>query len=434
VTQIKLPAGWTFAALIAGLLLGWALSGGPAEATAVAIAGPVGTVWLRALQMTIVPLVAALLVTGIAQMMATARAGPVARRTLLMFFAVLLAGTIFAAFAMPALLEAFPIPGRAAAALAAEGTAPQEVPGLGAFFESLVSDNVIAAAAQTAMLPLVVFFVALAVAITRLPEPQRDLMVRLFEALGNAMLTIIGWVLWLAPAGVFALALTVGLASGGGAFAALAHYILLVAGLGLVVMLAGYGLAAIGARIGPVRFARAMLPSQAVAISTQSSLASLPAMLQSCRLLGVRETTADFVLPLAVALFRATGPVMNLAVAIYVARLTGVELTPATIAAGVAVALLTTIASVSLPGAISFVTAIGPIALAMGVPVEPLALLVAVEMLPDIMRTLGNVTMDVAVAASIDRGDVAVAATVDRNTDSSEGSRIPSATEADSAR
>jgi Na+/H+-dicarboxylate symporter len=423
VTQIRLPAGWTFAALLAGLALGWALSGSAGEATAAAVAGPVGTVWLRALQMTIVPLVAALLVTGIAQMIATARAGPVARRTLLTFFAVLAIGTVFAAFAAPALLEAFPIPGRAAAALAAESTAPQQVPGLGAFVESLVSDNVIAAAAQTAMLPLVVFFVALAVAVARLPEAQRDLMLRFFEALGNAMLTIIGWVLWLAPAGVFALALTVGLASGGGAFAALGHYILLVAGLGLVVMIAGYVMGTIGGRVGPLRFARAMLPSQAVAISTQSSLASLPAMLQSCRLLGVRETTADFVLPLAVALFRATGPVMNLAVAIYVARLTGVELTPTTIAAGVAVALLTTIASVSLPGAISFVTAIGPIALAMGVPIEPLAILVAVEMLPDIMRTLGNVTMDVAVAA-----------TVDRNSETSDGPSIPSATGAESGR
>ena len=408
-TPIKLPAGWTFAALLAGVALGWALSGGPAEAGAAAVAGPVGTVWLRALQMTIVPLVAALLVTGIAQMVATARAGPVARRTLLSFFAILAAGTVLAAFAMPALLEAFPIPGRAAAALAAGSTAPQAVPGIGAFFESLVADNVIAAAAQTAMLPLVVFFVALAVAITRLPEAQRELMLRLFEALGNAMLKIIGWVLWLAPAGVFALALTVGLASGGGAFAALAHYILLVAGLGFVVMLAGYVLGTIGGRVGPLRFARAMLPAQAVAISTQSSLASLPAMLQSCRLLAVRETTADFVLPLAVAVFRATSPAMNLGVAIYVAHLTGVELTAAAIAAGVAVALVTTIGSVSLPGTISFVASIGPIAIAMGVPVEPLALLVAVEMLPDVMRTLGNVTMDVAVAA-----------TVDRNTDSSE--------------
>jgi len=403
VTQIKLPAGWTFAALIAGLALGWALPGSAAEAGAAAIAGPVGTVWLRALQMTIVPLVASLLVTGIAQMIATARAGPVARRTLLTILAILAAGTVFAAFAMPALLAAFPIPGRAAASLAAGSAAPQPIPGIGAFFESLVADNVVAAAAQTAMLPLVVFFVALAVAITRLPEAQRELMLRLFEALGNAMLTIIGWVLWLAPAGVFALALTVGLASGGGAFAALAHYIVLVSSLGFVVLLAAYAVGSIGGRRSPVRFARAMLPAQAVAVSTQSSLASLPAMLQSCRLLGVRETTADFVLPLAVAIFRATSPAMNLGVAIYIAHLTGVALTPATIAAGAAVALVTTMGSVSLPGTVSFVASIGPIAIAMGVPVEPLALLVAVEMLPDVMRTVGNVTMDVAVTATVDR-------------------------------
>jgi len=403
VTQIRLPAGWTFAALLGGLGLGWALSAVEAGATVAAVAGPVGTIWLRGLQMTIVPLVAALLVTGIVRTVETARAGPMARRTLLAFVAVLVAGTVFAAFATPALLEAFPIPGRAAAALAAESAAPQTIPGIGAFFESLVADNVVAAAAQTTMLPLIVFFTAFALALTRLRESQRTMLVGLFDALGDAMLVIIGWVLWLAPAGVFALALGVGVASGSGAFAALAHYILLVAGLGLVVLLAAYVLALVGARRGVRRFARAMLPSQAVAISTQSSLASLPAMLESCRLLGVRETTADFVLPLAVALFRATGPVMNLGVAIYVARLAGIELTPQAIAAGVGVALLTTISSVSLPGAISFVTAIGPIAIAMGVPVEPLALLVAVEMLPDIMRTLGNVTMDVAVVATVDR-------------------------------
>jgi Na+/H+-dicarboxylate symporter len=401
--QIKLPAGWTFAALIAGLALGWALADGPGAEAARAIARPVGTVWLRGLQMTIVPLVAALLVTGIARMVATASAGPMARRTLLTFFAVLAAGTVFAAFAMPALLAAFPIPGRAAAALAEVGE-PQPVPELGAFLESLVAPNVIAAAAETAMLPLIVFFAALAVAITRLAEPKRDMLLRLFDALGDAMLTIIGWVLWLAPLGVFALALGVGLDSGGGAFAALAHYIVLVSGMGFAVLIAAYALGAW--QHGPVRFARAVLPSQAVAISTQSSLASLPAMLQSCRLLGVRETSADFVLPLAVAIFRATSPAMNLGVAIYVAHLSGIELTPQAIAAGVAVALVTTIGSVSLPGTISFVASIGPIAIAMGVPIEPLAILVAVEMLPDIMRTVGNVTMDVAVTARVDRANL----------------------------
>lgn len=418
IAKIRLPAGWTFAALLAGLALGWALAGGGAADIAGAIVRPIGSVWLRGLQMTIVPLVAALLVTGIARMVATASAGPMARRTLLTFLVALAVGTLFAAFVMPALLNALPIPGQAAASLAAQTAEPEEVPGLGAFVESLVSPNVVAAAAETAMLPLIVFFSAMAVAITRLPEAQRDLLLRLFEALGDAMLVIIGWVLWLAPLGVFALAVGVGLDSGGGAFAALAHYILLVSGLGLAVLVAAYVIGAV--QHGPARFARAMLPSQAVAISTQSSLASLPAMLQSCRLLGVRETTADFVLPLAVALFRATGPVMNLGVAIYVAKLAGVEIPPQAMAAGVAVALLTTIGSVSLPGAISFVTAIGPIAIAMGVPVQPLAILVAVEMLPDIMRTLGNVTMDVAVTASVDRGESAAAARVDQTTSTSD--------------
>ncbi|MBS0474343.1 MAG: cation:dicarboxylase symporter family transporter, partial [Proteobacteria bacterium] len=72
--------------------------------------------------------------------------------------------------------------------------------------------------------------------------------------------------------------------------------------------------------------------------------------------------------------------------------------------AGVLVAFLVSLSSVSLPGTLSFVVSVGPIALAMGVPVGPLALLVAVEVLPDIMRTLGNVTADVAVTAAVDRG------------------------------
>jgi Na+/H+-dicarboxylate symporter len=401
---INLPVGATFAALAAGLALGWLIGGTAAQAPVLAIAGPVGTLWLRALQMTIIPLVVSLLVTGIAAMVATSRAGPMARRTLAVMFAVLAAGAVFAALAMPLLLELAPVPRAAAGALAGEAVAPQVVPGLGEFFGSLIAPNVVAAAAETAMLPVIVFAGALAFAATRLPPAQRDLLVGLFEALGNAMLVVIGWVLRAAPVGVFALAAGVAAQSGGGAILALGHYILLVSGVGLVVLLSAYVLAATVGRQKITHFARAMLPAQAVAISTQSSLASLPAMLVGCRTLGLRDTTADFVLPLAVAIFRATGPAMNLAVALYVAKLTGTVLTPGALAVGVLVALATTVGAVSLPGAISFVTSIGPIAVAMGVPVEPLALLVAVEMLPDIMRTLGNVTMNVAVVATVERG------------------------------
>jgi Na+/H+-dicarboxylate symporter len=186
-------------------------------------------------------------------------------------------------------------------------------------------------------------------------------------------------------------------------FGALAHYIILVSLLGLIVLVAAYGLAFAGAGIAPLRFGKAMLGAQAVAVSTQSSLASLPAMLAACRALGLREESGELVLPLAVALFRATGPAMNMAVVIYVAGMTGVSLTPGALATGAAVAAIITYSTVSLPNALTFVSSAGPIALAMGVPIEPLALLVAVEMLPDVMRTLGNVTMDVAVTATIDQ-------------------------------
>lgn len=399
---LKLPVGWTFGGLAAGLACGIALSGTPAIGPVLDVTGTLGALWLRALQMTILPLVAALLVTGIARMVETARAGATARRSLFAFAAILASGTLLAAFAMPALLAAFPIPDQAGAALSVTPRDAQEVPGIGEFILSLVAPNVVTAAAENAYLPIIVFFALFAVALARVPGDQRTIMLGFFQALGNIMLTIVGWILWLAPAGVFALAIGVAARSGGEAIAALGHYILLVSSLGLAVLVAAYGVAVLAGRRSPLAFARAVLPAQAVAFSTQSSLASLPAMLASCRVLGVRETTADFVLPLAVAIFRATSPAMNLAVAIYVAKLVGVPLTPATIAAGAAVALVTTVGSVSLPGSISFVTSIAPIALAMGVPIAPLALLVAVEMLPDIVRTVGNVTMNVAVTASVD--------------------------------
>ena len=404
--DVRVPAGWTLGGLALGLGIGIALSTGEGAPGLVAAAEWLGGLWLRGLQMTIVPLVVALLVTGIVRTIAAAQAGRMAAWTLAQFAAILLLGTLMAALVMPLLLDMFPIPAQAAQALR-EGLAGAEaqaaVPSLSAFVTALVPTNVLASAAADAILPTIVFFALFAVAVTRLPEAPRAQLSLLFEGIAGAMMVVIGWVLKLAPLGVFALSLAVAAKSGTAVLGALAHYIALVAGIGAVVLAGAYLHAALVARIGPLAFARALLPAQAVAISTQSSLASVPAMLGSCARLGLREQSGEFVLPLAAALFRATGPAMNLAVAIYVARLTGVELTAPTLASGVVVALLTTLGAPSLPGSISFVSSIAPIALAMGVPLGPLALLVAVEVLPDIIRTVGNVTMDVAVAAAVDR-------------------------------
>ena len=109
------------------------------------------------------------------------------------------------------------------------------------------------------------------------------------------------------------------------------------------------------------------------------------------------------VLPIAVTIFRVTSPAFNLGVALYIAAWAGIDLAPWQIGVGVGVATLTTLGSVSLPGSVSFIGSIAPICLAMGVPIEPLGLLVAIETFPDLMRTLGNVTMDMALTATIDR-------------------------------
>lgn len=400
--SIRLPVALTFAALVGGLLAG-IVGGAMGAPTALTdIAALIGGLWLRALQMTIIPLVAALLVLGLVQMIMAARVGTVARRMLAIMVAVQLAGGAFTSIAMPSLLRAFPVPEGAGAFLARTPESVGEVPGVLDFMASLVSPNIIAAAAETAMLPLTLFFVMFAVAITRLPEDQGERLLGFFHALGNVMLLIIGWVLGIAPIGVFALAYGVGVQSGGGAFAALGHYVLTVTAMGTFILALAYGIAIALGRTG-ARFATAVLPAQAVALSTQSSLASLPAMLDSAGRLSLRASTAEFVLPLAVVIFRATSAAMNLAVVYYIAALAGVEVSPTVAVAGILIASVISLSAVSLPGSISFVVSIGPIALAMGVPVEPLALLVAVEMLPDLMRTLGNVTMNVAVTSAVDR-------------------------------
>ncbi|MBL0115565.1 MAG: cation:dicarboxylase symporter family transporter [Sphingomonadales bacterium] len=386
-------------ALVGGILLGVV-----AGTRFVDVADVIGTLWLNGLRMTVVPLVVALLITGIAQTAYAARAGRLAGRAVLTMLAILWSSSLLAAFMIPTLLMLFPMPEGAADALKlalGSATKPGAVPPFGDFVRAMVPTNPIAAASADAILPLMIFTAAFAFAALRLPSEKRKSITGLFEAIADAMIVIINWVLAIAPIGVFALAFVVGAKAGTAALGALAHYVFILSALGVIIWLASFVLAVLGARRGLPAFFKASAEAQAVAISTQSSLASLPAMLRGVKALGVDEAKADVVLPMAVAIFRATGPAMNLGVALYIAYWFGLELSPTQIAIGVAAGATTTLGAVSLPGSVSFVSSIAPICLAMGVPVEPLGLLIAVETFPDIFRTLGNVTMDMAVTATV---------------------------------
>lgn len=393
--------------LIAGLALGILLGAlQPAWAESVyAVAHPIGRLWLTALQMTIVPLVFSLLVTGIASAAGSMAGGGLAARSIALFAILLVLAGLLGALLGPLLLQLAPVSATAAAALNIGGVPPVGVPPVPALADWLlgfVPANPIKAAAEGQMVPIVVFALLFGLATTRIDAERRGRIVGLFDAVVETMLVIVHWVLWTAPLGVFALALGVGGTAGAGIAGVLLHYVAIVIAAQLVVIAATYVLAVFAGKISFSRFSRGVAAAQVVAFSTQSSLASLPAMLEGTTArLGVPEAVRDTVLPLAVSLFRITGPVANLAVCCYVAAVSGVELGVGQLLVGAMVAPIVSLAAVGLPGQISFFTTIGPICLAMGVPLDLLPLLLAVETLPDLFRTLGNVTADMAAARII---------------------------------
>ena len=365
-----------------------------------------GGMWLDALRMTIMPLIFALLVTSVANTASVAASGRLALHALALFAILILGAAVYGVIATKTALALWPINPQDAAAITS-GAPPADqagAPGIGAYLRSLIPANPLRAATEDSILQVVVFALFFGFAAAGLPEKQRAPLTSFFDAVGAAMIKIVHWVLLAAPIGVFALALDVGLSAGASAARVLGQYILIVASIAASVSVWMFVLAVIVTRIAPQRFASACIPVWAIAASSQSSVASLPAMLEAAtRDLKISERTADFVLPLAVAVFRITSPVANLAVALFIAALYGLEPSFGQLAASVLVAFAVSVSTVGLPGQVSFIASIAPICITLGLPIELLGVFVAVEVFPDIFRTLGNVTADMTATAMLDR-------------------------------
>jgi Na+/H+-dicarboxylate symporter len=403
------PTARVLGGLAAGAVLGLALAAwNPAAAAQVAdVVQPIGKLWLNALQMTVVPLVLALVVIGVNTATDAAASGRIARRAIVVFILLLLLGALFTAAAAPALFALFPHNPALRSALdhaVVSGTVQSGPVSWSATLIAMVPSNAIMAAAQSAMVPLVVFALFLGFALTRIAPARRSMLVELFQAIADAMIVIVRWVLWVAPLGVFALILGVCARSGLSMLSALGVYVLAEILLYLAVTAMMYGVAVFwgGEKFG--RFVAALLPPQAVAISTQSSLASLPAMLESAeQRLGYPRQVNALVLPMAVTLCRLTSPVQYLTSAAFIAWAYGVDLSATQLIAGAVLAVVISLGSVGLPGAVTFIATNLPVAQSMGLPVGPLGLMLAVDTLPDAFATLGNVTADVTATSVVAR-------------------------------
>lgn len=368
-----------------------------------------GGLWLNTLRMTVIPLIVSLLILGVASVADTARTGGLVARAVLLFAVLILFSATYGVIAVNGLLALFPVaPVEAQKFLAGFGEVAKatEPPSFAAWLAGLAPANPVRAAAEDAILPLVTFAMFFGFAVTKIEPKLREAIVTFFRGVSEAMIVVVRWVLLAAPLGVFALSLGLGARAGLGAAGTLAHYVFIVTSVVAGVTVLAWLLGVLFSRQPIGRFTTALFPVWAVAAATQSSLASLPVMLQAClRSLAIPARVADVTLPLSVAVFRFTSAPTNLAVCFFVAHLYGIEPSMLQIVGAIIVAFAVSIGSVGLPGQVSFIASIAPICFALGVPIEILGVLIAVEVIPDIFRTLGNTTADVSATAILGKGE-----------------------------
>ena len=395
----------------AGLAGGIAIAatGNAALVHAADAVAPVGTLWVNAIRMTVIPLVVSLLITGVASGTDARAVGRLGGRTLVVFVILLLGAAAVAMplaaalfHFMPALAVRPPLPpGAAEAASQLPGVKGQT---LAAWLTSLVPSNPVAAAVRGDMLGLIVFTLLFALALARSPAQSRATVVAGFQAVAEAMLTVVRWVVLAAPVGVFALVLPIATHAGGALVGAIGYFLVAYSAVCLVVVLLLYPVAAVAGRIPIRRFARAALPPQLIAFSTSSSIATLPALVQSAEeSLKIPNRVSGFVLPLAVSTFHVAAPVSWPIGALFVGWFYGIPVhAPQLVTVSLAAVFLAFVAPGVPRG--SFIM-LAPLFLAIGLPVEGIGILIAIDALPDLFATLLNVTGDLAAVAIMGRFD-----------------------------
>lgn len=390
------PAVRATLGLVLGLFAGLAIGPAPGPALASFVSGleAIGAIWVNAIRMTVIPLVASLLIATIARERDLGEVGRLGGRAIAIFTALLSAIALIGLFAGPPLLALVEIDPASAASLRGSSTtdvSAVQLPTFTSWLVSLVPSNPIKAAADGAMLPLIVFAVLFAAGLSRTSPELRGAGVGFFRGIADAMLVVVGWVLAVAPIGVFALAVPLAMKLGAGIAGAVGLYLFAHCGLLVVSGAMLYVVVAVFGRVGVSRFARAVFPAQIVAFSTRSSLAALPAMIDGAeRVLKVPGHIASFVLPFGVSLLRANTGTSWVVSAIFIAKLYGIDLSFAQLMVFAATSVVMSFSVPGIPSGGLFI--IAPAFMTAGLPIEGVGILIALDSIPDIFKTSVNVT------------------------------------------
>lgn len=377
------------AGLVAGLLLGLAasLTGAPLLMTLAEGVDPIGDLFIRGLQMVVIPLVMAIVFAGVARLGDTRKLGRMGGWSLGFIVCTTLPAVVIGMLSMAAALQLLPV-----AEVALEGeVAPPELPSLIDFLVNLVPRNPFAAAAEGRLLPLLVFSVLAGAAAGTLDREARERLVGLADAIGETFIRLVHWILWTAPVGIFALAAPATARMGLDLLRSLAVFVgTVIVALFLFMAVVYLPAVVLLGRTRPSRFIRETLPSWTMGFTTTSSVATLPILLRDAPRLDVSKGVADLVLPLAASLNRAGSGLFQGASVVYIAWLFQIDV-PAGAWVGAAIACFFAAATVAPVPSASIMTMV-PALSAIGAPVSGLGILLGVDRIPDMFRSATNMT------------------------------------------
>lgn len=387
--------------LVAGLLLGviaalteWA----PLLAVATGSA-PLGDLFINAIRMVVIPLVAVVVFEGVAKLGDPRKLGRLGGGALAYFWLTTIAAIVIG-MAFMAVAAGF---APAMAPPPADPASVPEVPGLVEMLIGLVPANPIAAAAEGRLLPLLVFTVLFGAAACTLETGKRQRLVDLVEAAGEALIRLVDWILWIAPVGVFGLAAPVAVESGLAVLGTLAVYVLAIIA-GLVVFVAVIYFPAVRflgkMEFGP--FVEGTAAGTMVGFGATSSMAALPVLLESAEdELELSPEVSGLVLSLGASIDRAGSALFQGAAVVFLAHLYDVPLPPSVVVAVLLAVFLASMTVAPIPSASIFTLA--PALAAAGVPTAGLGLLLGIDRIPDMFRAGVNQVGHMSAAVVVER-------------------------------
>lgn len=407
----KVALHWQIAIAIALAIIAGSLSGTESSLFGVryhAVYGFLGTLFLNALKMIIVPLVTASIISGIANIGADKGLGTLGGKTLLFYFSsslfAILVGLVLVNIMEPGVGSglADTLSGDESVAevlTKVEGKSTADVVDV---FIRMVPPNIIAAAAEGQMLGLIFFSLLFGFFLSRSRSQQTDVVRDFWNGIMDIMTLVTLWVMKFAPIGVFGLVAKTVSETGFASFQpVLLFFITVVLALAVHSLITLPLLLRFIGGISPRKHYRAMSPALLTAFSTASSSATLPLTMECLEEAGVSQRVRGFVLPLGATVNMDGTALYECVAAIFIAQAFGFDLSFAQQFTIVVVALLTSIGVAGIPSA--SLVAISIILGVIGLPLEGIGLLMITDRVLDMMRTSVNVFSDSCAAAIIAR-------------------------------